>query len=238
MLVVAPGATVRRLEVWILVAEDEAGLRQSLQQGLEEENHRVAAAADGGEAWAAIRTCEFDVIVLDIMLPELDGLEVLRRLRAAGHTTPVLLLTARDAAADVVRGLDAGADDYLTKPFAFGVLLARLRALGRRAAQAPRPQLAHAGLHLDPAARRAWRDGAPVSLTATEFRLLEFLLRRAGRAVSRAALLEGVWGFDQTVETNTLDAFIKQLREKVDAGREHRLIHTVRGFGYALRKDE
>jgi DNA-binding response OmpR family regulator len=223
--------------VWILVAEDETGLRQALQQGLEEENHRVAAAADGPEAWAAARQFNFDALVLDIMLPGLDGLELLRRLRAAGQTTPVLLLTARDAAADVVRGLDAGADDYLTKPFAFQVLLARLRALGRRAVQAPHPELVHADLRLDPAARRVWRGGAPVSLTATEFRLLEFLLRRSGRAVSRAALFEGVWGVNQVVETNTLDAFIKQLREKIDAGRPRRLIHTVRGFGYVLRQD-
>jgi DNA-binding response OmpR family regulator len=220
-----------------LLVEDETGLRQALQQGLEEENHRVAAAADGLEAWAAVRNCDFDAIVLDIMLPGLDGLELLRRLRAAGCTTPVLMLTARDAARDVVRGLDAGADDYLTKPFAFQVLLARLRALGRRAAQAPQPELVHDDLRLNPVARRAWRGGVSVSLTATEYRLLEFLMRRAGRAVSRTALLEGIWGFDQVVEANTLDAFIKQLREKIDAGREHRLIHTVRGFGYVLSKD-
>jgi DNA-binding response OmpR family regulator len=222
--------------VWILVVEDEASMRRALRQGLEDENHRVAAAADGLEGIHAAETCDFDAILLDVMLPGMDGVELVRRLRAAGRLTPVLMLTARDAAADVVRGLDAGADDYLTKPFAFGVLLARLRALARRAAQPPIAGVQVQDLLLDPASRAVTRAGVPLNLTATEYRLLEFLMRRVGHAVSRSAIIEGVWGFEEDVEANTVDAFIRHLREKIESGREPKLIHTVRGYGYILRE--
>ncbi len=223
--------------MWILVVEDETSMRGLLRQGLEEENHTVALAADGLEGLLAAEMCDFDAILLDVMLPSLNGIELVRRLRAAGRQTPVLMLTARDSPSDVIRGLDAGADDYLTKPFAFRVLLARLRAISRRGAQPPKARLQIDDLLLDPASREVSRAGALLSLTATEYRVLEFLMRRAGRAVSRSAIIEGVWGFDEDIEANTVDAFIRHLREKVDQGHERKLIQTVRGYGYILREE-
>jgi DNA-binding response OmpR family regulator len=223
--------------LWILVVEDEPAMRDALRQGLEEENHTVALASDGIEGMHAAETLGFDAILLDVMMPGMSGVDLVRRLRAAGRQTPVLMLTARDAADDVVRGLDAGADDYLTKPFSFSVLLARLRAISRRAVQPPKAKLQIADLILDPASREVCRTGVALALTATEYRVLEFLMRRSGRAVSRSAIIEGVWGFDQDVEANTVDAFIRHLREKVDFSHERKLIHTVRGFGYIMREE-
>jgi DNA-binding response OmpR family regulator len=223
--------------VWILVVEDENSMREALRRGLEEENHTVALAGDGLEGIHAAETCDFDAILLDVMMPGMDGIELVRRLRAAGRQTPVLMLTARDAAADVVRGLDAGADDYLTKPFSFRVLLARLRAISRRATQPQKSSLQVHDLLLDPASHEVTRAGAVLSLTATEYRVLEFLMRRAGHAVSRSAIIEGVWGFAEDVEANTVDAFIGHLREKIDQGHERKLIQTVRGYGYILREE-
>jgi DNA-binding response OmpR family regulator len=223
--------------VWILVVEDEPAMRDALRQGLEEENHTVTPASDGLEGIHAAETCDFDAIVLDIMMPRLNGIELVRRLRSAGCKTPVLMLTARDAAADVVRGLDAGADDYLTKPFAFQVLLARLRALTRRSGLPPKAALQVDDLCLDPTSRTVIRAGSPLNLTATEFRILEFLMRRAGHAVSRSAIIEGVWGFEEDVEANTVDAFIRHLREKIDISHDRKVIHTVRGYGYILREE-
>jgi DNA-binding response OmpR family regulator len=222
--------------VWILVVEDDIPMGELLRQGLGEANHSVALARDGVEGLHAARTCNFDAVILDVMMPGMDGVEVARRLRELGFETPILMLTARDAATDVVRGLDAGADDYLTKPFSFKVLLARLRALSRRAARPLVSVLEIDDLALDPASRQVLRGGRPVSLTATEFRVLEFLMRRAGRAASRSAIIEAVWGFEEDVEPNTVDAFIKLLRDKIDSGRDHKLIHTVRGYGYILRE--
>jgi two-component system response regulator MprA len=209
-----------------------------LRQGLEEQNHAVTLARDGNEGLAAAESCNFDAIVMDVMMPGLDGVEVVRRLRRTGRQTPILMLTARDAATDVVKGLDAGADDYLTKPFSLKVLLARLRAISRRAAQPPVAILQVEDLALDPASRKVTRAGRGVSLTATEFRVLEFLMRRPGRAASRGAIIEAVWGFEEDVEPNTVDAFIKLLRDKIDNGHDRRLIHTVRGYGYVLREEE
>jgi DNA-binding response OmpR family regulator len=185
----------------------------------------------------AAESLDFDAILLDVMMPGMSGLDLVRRLRAAGRQTPVLMLTARDAPHDVVRGLDAGADDYLTKPFPFRVLLARLRAIARRSAQPAKAKLEVSDLRLDPASREVSRSGVPLALTATEYRVLEFLMRRSGHAVSRSAIIEGVWGFDQDVEANTVDAFIRHLREKVDLGHERKLIHTVRGYGYIMREE-
>ncbi len=219
--------------MWVL----ETAMREALRQGLEEENHTVTLASDGLEGLSAAESCAFDAIVLDVMMPRMDGVEMVRRLRAGGRQTPVLMLTARDAATDVVRGLDAGADDYLTKPFSFGVLLARLRAISRRAAQPQKPSLQIHDLTLDPASHEVTRAGVPLNLTATEYRVLEFLMRRAGHAVSRSATIEGVWGFEEDVEANTVDAFIKHLREKIDLGHERKLIQTVRGYGYILREE-
>src|SRR5215470_3088844 len=212
-------------------------MREVLRLGLEEENHSVTLASDGLEGIHAAESFDFDAIVLDVMMPGLDGVDLVRRLRAGGRQTPVLMLTARDAATDVVRGLDAGADDYLTKPFSFRVLLARLRAISRRSVQPPKSKLQVADLLLDPASREVSRAGAALALTATEYRVLEFLMRRAGHAVSRSAIIEGVWGFDQDVEANTVDAFIRHLREKVDLEHHKKLIHTVRGYGYIMREE-
>jgi DNA-binding response OmpR family regulator len=171
------------------------------------------------------------------MLPVMDGLAVARRLRQARNQTPILMLTARDSTADVIDGLDQGADDYLTKPFRFDVLLARLRAVSRRG-PVPRPVRLQVGdLVLNTASRQVLRGNQPVRLTRTEYSLLEFLMRRAGRVVSRDAILDGVWGLDKDVGANTLEAFIRLLRTKIDHGRAPKLIHTVRGVGYCLREE-
>ncbi len=218
----------------ILVVEDERRMANLLKSGLAEEGHHVVLARDGAAGLDLARGAQFDVIVLDMMLPGLDGLTVARRLRAARNQTPILVLTAKDAAADVVRALDAGADDYLTKPFSFEILLARLRAVSRRGA-IPQPVCLIAGdLTLDPATRRVTRGSDEVSLTPREFSLLELLLRNSGRVVRRETILESIWGFDCDINENTLEVFVRLLRLKVDT-REPRLIHTVRGVGYALR---
>jgi DNA-binding response OmpR family regulator len=219
----------------ILVVEDEARMATLLQQGLAEEGHFVHVANDGREGLETALSTAFDVIVLDVLLPRMDGFSVVKRLRQASNNTPILMLTARDRMADVVTGLDAGADDYLTKPFAFEILLARLRAMGRRG---PIPQsvfLKCADLCMDTTTRRVTRNGQSVNLTPTEYSLLEVLLRNAGRPVSRSVMLQSVWGFDTEVEDNTVEAFVRLLRNKVDAPFDSKLIHTVRGFGYCLQ---
>jgi DNA-binding response OmpR family regulator len=176
------------------------------------------------------------VIVLDIMLPGVDGYEVARRLRKSHNETPILMLTARDAVPDIVKGLDAGADDYLTKPFSFEEFLARLRSVSRRGS-APRPTILTVGdLVMDPATHEVKRDGEEIHLSPTEFRLLEFLMRRAGRVVSRNTIVQAIWNFDDDVEENTLDAFISLLRSKVDRDQSEKLIQTVRGLGYTIRE--
>ena len=218
----------------ILIAEDEPAMASLLEQGLTEENHTVSIARTGTDAIEFARMYEFDAIVLDVMLPEADGFAVARHLRAAHCEAPILMLTARDAIPDITRGLDSGADDYLTKPFAFAVLLARLRAITRRPASPLPVLLALADLTLNPAAQRVTRAGREVPLTGTEYRLLEYMLRRVGRVATRTAILEAVWGFDDPVEENTLDAFISLLRHKVDRGYRPRLIHTARGVGYVM----
>jgi len=219
----------------LLLVEDEARMAGLLKKGLAEEGYAVAVAGDGRTGLAMAESNEFDLILLDIMLPGMDGFTIARRLRDGGIHTPILMLTARDAALDVVRGLDLGADDYLTKPFSFEVLLARIRALLRRGPTAQDVQLSAGPLRLDPAAHQVFCEGVQVDLTRTEFLLLEFLMRRAGQVVPRATLIEGVWGYDRDVESNTLDAFIRLLRSKLEGDSGARLIHTVRGVGYALR---
>ncbi len=206
-----------------------------LKRGLTEEGHQVFVAHDGKEGYEMARSAEFDVIVLDVMLPGMDGLSIARHLREAQNRTPVLMLTARDTAASVVAGLDAGADDYLTKPFSFDIFLARVRAVSRRGA-IPRPVLLQvADLRLDPSTRRVTRGEQPVSLTPREFSLLELLMRNHGRVITRDTILESVWGFDSDVAGNTIEAFVRLLRLKVDTS-EPKLIHTVRGVGYAMRE--
>jgi DNA-binding response OmpR family regulator len=220
----------------VLIVEDEKKMAELLKKGLEEENHSVTLAHDGQAALEFAELYEFDAIALDIMLPGIDGFEVARRLRRKNNPTPILVLTARDAVPDVVKGLDAGADDYLTKPFAFEEFLARLRSVARRGSS-PRPTcLRVADLTLDPAKQQVFRRNQEIHLSPTEFRLLEFLMRRAGRVVSRNVIVEAVWGFDREVEENTLDAFIRLLRSKVDRDSKQKLIQTIRGTGYALRE--
>jgi len=222
----------------VLVVEDEQRMAQLLRQGLEEEGHSVVSAGNGRDALAMAESYMFDAIVLDVMLPGLDGFSVARKLRAARNQTPILMLTARDTPRDVVEGLDLGADDYLVKPFSFDILLARLRAVSRRG-PIPQPVTLHvADLTLNPAAREVARGGRRIALTRTEYSLLELLMKRAGRVVARENLIEAVWGFETDVRNNTLDAFIRLLREKVDAPGELKLIHTVRGVGYCLRTEE
>lgn len=222
----------------ILVAEDDLALAQLLEEGLAEHNHSPVTVHTGPEALTAARELDLDAAVLDVMMPGLSGIDVVKQLRSEGITLPVLLLTARDTDLDIVRGLDAGADDYLTKPFSFRVLLARLRAIARRSARPVVSRLEVADLVLDPAAHEATRGGRPLPLTATEFRVLEFLLRRAGHAASRSAIIEAVWGYEKDVEDNTVDVYIKLLRDKMEADGAPRLIHTVRGYGYILREPE
>ncbi|HEY6464494.1 MAG TPA: response regulator transcription factor [Candidatus Acidoferrales bacterium] len=222
----------------VLVIEDDAAMAGLLQKGLQEENHVASVASDGRAGLELAANYQFDVIILDWMLPGMDGLEVSRRLRKEGNTTPILMLTARDAVPDIVKGLDSGTDDFLTKPFSFAELLARIRALGRRAKASTHLKRLEVGdLALDPIAHRVFRGKQEVHLTPTEYRLLEFLIRRQGGAASRRAIVEAVWGLDAEVEENTLDAFIRLLRSKVDAGNKPRLIHTVRGFGYRLQEE-
>lgn len=222
----------------ILIVEDDRRLAHQLKKGMEELGYAVAVASDGAEGLEAAKRGEFDVLVLDVMLPGLDGFSIVRRLRAAKRATPILLLTARDAVDDVVTGLDAGADDYLTKPFSFKILLARLRALSRRKNVEPSTKLQMKDLVLDPAAREVKRCGSIISLTKTEFVLLEMLMRNAGRVITRTRMIEAVWGHERDIENNTLDVFIRQLRAKIDVPGSHKLIHTIRGVGYALRDEE
>jgi DNA-binding response OmpR family regulator len=219
----------------LLVVEDETRMASLLKKGLAEEGYAVTLAADGTAGLSMAQSNEFDLILLDVMLPGLDGFTVARRLRADGLRTPILMLTARDASPDIVRGLDLGADDYLTKPFSFEVLLARIRALLRRGPATQDVHLEVGTVRLDPASRQVSRAGETVALTRTEFLLLEFLMRRAGQVVPRATLIEGVWGYDRDVENNTLDAFIRLLRTKVEGTDGPKLIHTVRGVGYLIR---
>jgi DNA-binding response OmpR family regulator len=192
-------------------------------------------AADGRQGFEIARSSSFDVIILDVMLPGMDGMTVARQLRERRNQTPLLMLTARDAPSEIVRGLDCGADDYLTKPFSIEILLARVRAVSRRGAVARPVCLEVADVKLDPASRQVTRAGEILGLTPREYKLLELLMRNPGRAISRDSILESVWGFDSDVNENTLEVFVRQVRLKVDT-RAPKLIHTVRGFGYMMRE--
>ncbi len=221
----------------ILVVDDDAAVRESLRRALGLESYEVEIAGDGTEALERLSgEPEVDAVVLDVSMPRLDGLEVCRRLRRDGNALPVLMLTARDEVADRVAGLDAGADDYVVKPFALEELLARLRALLRRTAPDETAVLRFSDLELDPATRRAVRGGDPIELTRTEFGLLELFLRNPRQVLTRSVIFERVWGYDFGFGSNSLDVYIGYLRRKTEAGEKSRLIHTVRGVGYALRE--
>jgi DNA-binding response OmpR family regulator len=223
--------------VRVLIVEDEPLMAQQLRKGLEQEGYAVLVAMDGQAGFDLARSIDHDLLILDWMLPKLDGKEVARRLRQARVGTRILMLTARDTPTDVVEGLDSGVDDYLIKPFAFEVLLARLRALARRAPATQLPVLNVADLTVDPAAHRVVRGSDEIALSHREFNLLHFLVRRGGQIVPRRALIDAVWGYESSIEGNTLDAFIHLLRTKVDAAPRRKLIHTVRGIGYTIRDE-
>jgi len=219
----------------LLIVEDEKRMAELLRKGLEEEGNTVVCAADGIEGLDLSRSYNFDMIILDIMMPRLDGYEMVKRLRADKVPTPILMLTAKDSVQDIVHGLDLGADDYLTKPFSFNELLARLRAVKRRALVPQPPIFRVDDLSLDPTSREVSRAGVRLALTRTEYSLLERLMGRAGKVVPRRLLIESVWGFEREIEDNTLDVFVRLLRSKVDGNGQPRLIHTVRGVGYVIR---
>jgi two-component system response regulator MprA len=221
----------------VLVVDDEPAVRDSLARSLRFEGYEVSLATDGNQALKQIEENPPDVVVLDVLMPQLDGLATCRKLRARGNDVPVLMLTARDGIADRVVGLDAGADDYLVKPFALEELLARLRALLRRAnADSDDTRLTFADLSLDPVTREVSRGDRPISLTVTEFNLLEMLLEHPRQVLTRAQIVQRVWGFALEYSSNSLEVYVGYLRRKLEAEGEGRLIHTVRGIGYVLRE--
>lgn len=220
----------------LLLVEDERRLAAAVRRVLEEEGHVVDVVGDGADGLAQARAESYDLIVLDVMLPTMNGFEVARRLRATKDATPILMLTARDSVQDRVEGLDAGADDYLVKPFAIAELLARVRALGRRRQGTVEADVLKVGdLELDLRGREARRDGAGIELTSKEFALLEALMRHPGQVLTRSQLLDLVWSYDMLTESNVVDTYIHYLRNKVDKNFEPKLIRTVRGAGYSIR---
>ena len=226
------------MTVEILVVEDDVRMASLLKRGLDREGHVTTLTRDGAEGLDFALAHEYDVVILDVMLPEIDGFEVARRLREHGSRTPILMLTAKDTSHDIVNGLDRGADDYLTKPFAFEELLARVRAVSRRGPIHVGTPLTAGDLKLDPASREAWRGDRKLHLTNREYQILELLVRRFGNVLSRDALIEGVWGHQIDVEHNTVDVFIANLRKKLSRNEDPPLIHTVRGIGFVLKVDE
>ena len=221
----------------ILIAEDERDLNRLLQKRLRENGYSVDACLDGAEVFDYLPCAEYDAIVLDIMMPRMDGLSVLRELRKRGDATPVLLLTAKDAIEDRVKGLDAGADDYLVKPFSFDALLARIRAMTRKSAGAATSRFTCGDLVLDEAAHSVTRAGEKIELSAKEFAVLNCLIRNKGSVLSRETIENSVWNYDWEGGTNVVDVYMSYLRRKIDAGYDRKLIHTVRGVGWVLRED-
>ena len=220
----------------VLVVDDERAVRESLQRALVLEGYSVDLAPGGRDALTRLRAWPPDIVVLDILMPDIDGLEVARRIRASGDDTPILMLTARDAVAERVEGLDAGADDYLVKPFALDELLARLRALRRRSGGAGEGVLRFADVSLNPGTYEAFRSERELGLTRTEFSLLELFMRNPRQVLTRSVIFDRVWGYDFGPNSNSLEVYIGYLRRKLEAASEPRLIHTVRGVGYALRE--
>ena len=233
-----PHRAARMVAMRILVVDDDAAVREALRRALQLEGYEVELAADGAAALDRLKldSVEPDALVLDVSMPRLDGLEVCRRLRRGGSAVPVLMLTARDEVADRVAGLDAGADDYVVKPFALEELLARLRALLRRTSGTGTDVLRFADLELDPSTRIVTRGGDPIELTRTEFSLLELFLLNPRQVLTRSVIFERVWGYDFGFGSNSLDVYVGYLRRKTEQGGKPRLIQTVRGVGYALRE--
>jgi len=222
--------------VRILIVEDETKVASFIKRGLEEEHYAVDVAEDGKQAIELVDSYDYDLAILDIMLPELDGLSVLSHIRSVGKTTPVILLTAKDMVEDKVKGLDMGADDYLTKPFAFEELLARIRVLLRRGKPEESLKLSIADLILDPVTHKVTRDDKKISLTTKEYSLLEYLLRNQGRVLTRTMISEHVWDIKHDTFTNVIDVYVNYLRNKIDKGFSKKLLHTIRGVGYKLEE--
>ena len=221
----------------ILVVEDEKKVAQFIKQGLEEEHYSVDVAHDGEKGLFMAQSEQYDLLVIDVMLPKKSGLDLIREVRAAQGTTPALMLTAKASTEDKVAGLDSGADDYLTKPFAFAELLARVRSLLRRGAKEKSTLLAVADLELDTVTHKAKRAGRTIELTAKEYALLEFFLRNKDRVLSRAIISEHIWDYNFDTGTNIIDVYVNHLRNKVDSSTDRKLIRTVRGVGYVLKED-
>ena len=222
----------------ILIVEDKKSLSKMLKTSLEEKGHTVVLSFDGPDGLAQAETNHFDIMVLDIMLPGIDGLEVIRRLRKGKHQLPVLALTARDTVGDIVTALDLGVDDYLTKPFAMAEFTARLRAVARKGPSVQDVRLEVADLVLDSASGQVSRSGVQLALTRTQFALLEYFMRRAGHVLTRDSIIERIWSDNPDIEANTLEVFIRSLRTKIDIDRKASLIKTVRGTGYRMDTEE
>jgi len=221
----------------LLVIEDEKKVANFIKRGLEDENSEVVTVHDGVEGLAVATSHSFDLIILDIMLPKMDGVTLMKELRALNITTPVLMLTAKDTVDDIVAGLDSGSDDYLTKPFALAELQARVRALLLRKERERGADIRYADLRLDPVAHKVWRADQEIELTAKEYTLLEYLVRNANKVVTRTMIAENVWDYSFDNFTNIIDVYINYLRKKIDRDAEKKLIHTVRGIGYIFKED-
>jgi len=222
----------------ILVVEDEKKVASFIKRGLEEEEYEVDLAGDGEEGLYMAETNPYDLVLMDLMLPKMDGLSVIRELRNREIITPVLCLTAKDTVDDIVSGLDSGSDDYLTKPFAFAELLARVRALVRRGTADRGAEIRFADLRLDPVAHKVWRAGKEIDLTSKEYALLEYFMRNPNEVLTRTMIAEHVWDYTFDSFTNIIDVYVNYLRKKVDKDFDKRLIHTVRGVGYVLKEEE
>jgi DNA-binding response OmpR family regulator len=226
------------MEMRILVVEDEKKIANFIKRGLEEERYEVLTAADGEEGLRLALEKTFDLIVLDWMLPKMDGLSLLKDLRGKKIMTAVLMLTAKDSVEDIVAGLDSGSDDYLTKPFAFPELLARVRALGRRSEQERGAQIIFADMRLDPVTHKVWRNDQEIEVTGKEYDLLEYFMRNPNQVVTRAMIAEHCWDYTFDTFTNIIDVYVNYLRKKVDRDSSRKLIHTVRGVGYVFKEEE
>jgi heavy metal response regulator len=221
----------------ILVVEDEKKVASFIKRGLEEESFSVDMAYDGEEGLSMAESNPYDLILMDLMLPKMDGLAVIKELRSKGNKAPVLCLTAKDTVEDIVSGLDSGSDDYLTKPFAFAELVARVRALLRRGVQDRGAEIRFADLRLDPVAHKVWRSNKEIELTAKEYALLEYFMRNPNQILTRTMIAEHVWDYTFDSFTNIIDVYVNYLRKKVDRDHEKKLIHTVRGIGYVMKEE-